>query len=124
MRRETHLSEVEAVSRRHARLLEQQLEALSRPAAALLTRLEGRPDSLDGLEVEPLIELVCRSARPLAQLVDREREVRGAALREGDRDDSSRPFEHKTREELMGYLVGIDTDWEPPQSSAGRSQTE
>jgi hypothetical protein len=65
------------MTRRHTRIVENQLGAMMLPALELSRRLETAPDLLGGLDAKTLMDLVTRSARPIAQLIEAERAVRG-----------------------------------------------
>jgi hypothetical protein len=124
-RQESQLDEIEAMTRRHTRIVENQLGAMMLPALELSRRLETAPDLLTGLDAKVLMDLVTRSARPIVQLIEAERAVRG--LQDSDKYSEERlrrrEAERMSNEELDALLTGLPGT-SPPLTTAAGPQVE
>ena len=120
-RQETQLDVVEEMTRRHTKIVENQLAGMMLPALELSRRLEAEPNLLGGLDAKTLMELVTRSARPIAQLIEAERAVRG--IRDSDEYSEEqlrrREAERLSNEELDAVLTGL-SEAPPLTTTAGR----
>ena len=111
VRRDTYLDEVEQVARRHARALEDQVLALSSPAAELAMRVQQDPDLLGRFDTRALLELTHRATRALMQTIEVERAIRGLR-RSGDSEPCCehervrRRVAAMSREEKEAILAG------------------
>jgi hypothetical protein len=110
-RQATQLDEIEEMTRRHSKVVEAQLGAMMLPALELSRRLERDRNYLSQLDAKALVDLVCRAARPVAQLVQTERLVRGlgdaGSETEAEEQAFRRELERMSDEELDAALAGL-----------------
>jgi hypothetical protein len=95
------------MTRRHSKIVETQLEAMILPALELSRRLHAEPKLLDDFEAKTLIELATRSARPIADLMQAERTVRGTQDPDKSSEQHRRQREVEPNEELDALLIGM-----------------
>jgi len=77
IRRQEHLDELAAMSRRHGQQAEATLRALLAPAQAFLRTLQENPQALDNLSPVQKLDLAIKAARFVPQLVQIERLAKG-----------------------------------------------
>jgi hypothetical protein len=122
-RQGSQLDEIEEMTRRHTRIVENQLGAMMLPALELSRRVQTAPDLLGGLDAKTLMDLVTRSARPIAQLIEAERAVRG--LQDSDEYSEERlrrrEAERMSNEELDALLTGLPGASPPVTTTTVRS---
>jgi hypothetical protein len=125
-RRQSQWEQLEKVTERHARIVEVQLEAMMLPAVELSRRLERDRSFLSQLDAKALVDLVCRAARPVAQLIQTERLMRGLGDGDNKAEAEERAFrrelERMSEEELDAALLGLPSGL-PASASNGHSAT-
>jgi hypothetical protein len=100
-----HQETIEEVRARQASVLRTHIEAIGSAAAAASSRLASHTKAIEAMDPEELVNLMAKLARPLAMLLEAERELHG--LRPPAEAPQEPPM---TRAQAEAYLLGAGFD--------------